>query len=394
MKKLNITKKQYNESKYFNKKYGALKYMSESGKLYKTDKGVVLALESEEDDEPKADEPAGLVGGADGEEEVTVKKGDLASALQDVIDTVKDIAADNDVTLPEEEEDGEGEPGGDDDGDDDEVYNENDFDSIKAFLKEKAISLTDYIYEHESDLKDYLKGCLKVMFETVERGLTSEGLINKELNYYRVAAKLYEKAKSKEDFLVAYSYAACEENAAGGMMCTAPTLGACGILTSLMYYLHKNEGVSEDRLCDLLAVAGIFGNCIKKNASIAGSTGGCQAEVGTACSMAAAAIAFKEGFGLPTIEYAAEMGIEHFLGLTCDPVLGYVIIPCIERNAISILRAYDCAYLAEQLKDVKGNLISFDSVVHAMNYTGNKLAIELKETSLGGLSLEYKYEKR
>ncbi|MCR4634065.1 MAG: L-serine ammonia-lyase, iron-sulfur-dependent, subunit alpha [Erysipelotrichaceae bacterium] len=279
-------------------------------------------------------------------------------------------------------------------GDDDEVYEENSFDAIKKVLEENGISLIEYIYGHESDLKEYLKGCLKVMFETVERGLVSEGLINKELKYYRVAAKLYEKARSREDFLVAYSYAACEENAAGGMMCTAPTLGACGILTSLMYYLHKNEGVNEDELCDYLAVAGIFGNCIKKNASIAGSTGGCQAEVGTACSMAAAAIAFKEGFDLPTIEYAAEMGIEHFLGLTCDPVLGYVIIPCIERNAISILRAYDCAYLAEQLKDVKGNLISFDSVVHAMNYTGNKLAIELKETSLGGLSLEYKYAKR
>ena len=157
-----------------------------------------------------------------------------------------------------------------------------------------------------------------------------------------------------------------------------------------MYYLHFNEHVETDVLCDMLAIAGVFGNCIKKNASIAGSTGGCQAEVGTACAMAASAIAYKQGNDLQTIEYAAEMGVEHFLGLTCDPVLGYVIIPCIERNAVSILRAYDCAYLASQLKGVKTNAISFDSVVHAMNYTGNKLAIELKETSLGGLSLEYK----
>ncbi len=279
-------------------------------------------------------------------------------------------------------------------GDDDEVYEENGFDAIKEVLRMRCISLTEYVYEHEPDLKEYLKECLKVMFEAVERGLSTAGLLNKDLNYYRVAKKLYEKASDRKDYLIAYSYAACEENAGGGMMCTAPTLGACGILTSLMYYLHHNENVEMDKLCDLLAVAGIFGNCIKKNASIAGSTGGCQAEVGTACSMAAAAIAYKEGFELGTIEYAAEMGIEHFLGLTCDPILGYVIIPCIERNAVSILRAYDCAYLAEQLKDVKGNLISFDSVVHAMNYTGNKLAIELKETSLGGLSLEYKYAKR
>lgn len=278
-------------------------------------------------------------------------------------------------------------------GDLNEVYEANCFEDIKKQISDDPKSLLNYIYSHEPDLKHYLIDCLNVMFETVDRGLNTEGLINEELKYYRVAKKLYEKATDRKDYLVAYSYAACEENADGGMMCTAPTLGACGILTSLMYYLHFNELYSDEDLCDLLAVAGIFGNCIKKNASIAGSEGGCQAEVGTACSMAAAAIAYKEGYGLKTIEYAAEMGIEHFLGLTCDPVLGYVIIPCIERNAISILRAYDCAYLAEQLKNVKDNLISFDSVVNAMNYTGNKLARELKETSLGGLASEFKNEK-
>ena len=278
-------------------------------------------------------------------------------------------------------------------GDEDEVYEAQNFEDIKQYLKEHEISLLDYIYLHEPDLKDYLKECIKIMFDAVEKGLHSEGLLNADLNYYRIAAKLYEKAIQKDDYLVAYSYACCEENAAGGLMCTAPTLGACGILTSLMYYLHFNEKRDIDLLCDMLAIGGIFGNCIKKNASIAGSTGGCQAEVGTACSMASAAIAFMNGFDLHSIEYAAEMGIEHFLGLTCDPVLGYVIIPCIERNAISILRAYDCAYLACQLNNIKGNAISFDSVVNAMNYTGHKLATELKETSLGGLSLEYKNAK-
>ena len=280
-----------------------------------------------------------------------------------------------------------------DSGDAREVYEEENFDQIKEYLKSKDMSLLDYVYSHEPDLKDHLKECLKVMYETVDKGLHTEGLLNADLNYYRVAGKLYEKAKERNDFLIAYSYAACEENAAGGMMCTAPTLGACGILTSLMYYLSRNEKMDDDQLCDLLSIAGVFGNCIKRNASIAGSTGGCQAEVGTACAMAAAAIAYLQGADLHTIEYAAEMGIEHFLGLTCDPVLGYVIIPCIERNAVSILRAYDCASLARQLNHVKGNAISFDSVVHAMNYTGNKLAIELKETSLGGLSLEYHYAK-
>ena len=277
-------------------------------------------------------------------------------------------------------------------GDMKETYAENSFAEIKKYLIENHLSLREYIYSHERDLKDHLEICLDTMFDIVEKGIGSEGLLNEDLNYYRIAKNLYEKALDDKDYLVAYSYAAMEENAAGGLMCTAPTLGACGILTSLMYFLHFNKKVDIDELCDMLAIGGIFGNCIKKNASIAGSSGGCQAEVGTACAMASAAIAYHDGADLNTIEYAAEMGVEHFLGLTCDPVLGYVIIPCIERNAISILRAFDCAYLAKQLHGIKDNAISFDSVVKAMNYTGNKLAIELKETSLGGLSLEYHHE--
>ena len=275
-------------------------------------------------------------------------------------------------------------------GDQDEIYNENSFNEIKEYIKHNNIDLLEYVYSHEPDLRDYLKQCLKAMFNSVDRGLKAEGLLNADLNYYRVGKKVYSKCETKDDYLVAYSYAACEENAAGGLMCTAPTLGACGILASLMYYLKFNENIDEDKLCDLLVIAGIFGNCIKKNASIAGSTGGCQAEVGTASAMAAAAISYYYGFELNTIEYAAEMGIEHFLGLTCDPVMGYVIIPCIERNAISILRAFDCAYLAEQLNNVKENAVSFDSIVNVMNYTGSKIAEELRETSKGGLSMEFK----
>ena len=273
--------------------------------------------------------------------------------------------------------------------DDKEIYPENSFNDIKNYLVNNNCTLLEYVYSKEPDLKSHLKECLEVMFDSVNRGLNSEGLLNKDLNYYRVAKKLYQKAKTKDDYLVAYSYAACEENAAGGLMCTAPTLGACGILASLMYYLRFNNNESIDKLIDLLTVAGIFGNCIKKNASIAGSTGGCQAEVGTACSMTAAAIAYYNGAQLNTIEYAAEMGIEHFLGLTCDPVLGYVIIPCIERNAISVLKAFNCAYLAGQLNNIKDNAVSFDNVVKAMNYTGSKIAMELKETSLGGLATEF-----
>ncbi|MBQ6559310.1 MAG: L-serine ammonia-lyase, iron-sulfur-dependent, subunit alpha [Erysipelotrichaceae bacterium] len=274
-------------------------------------------------------------------------------------------------------------------GDDDEVYKENCFDDVKKYLAEHDCDLVTYLYHYEPDLKKHLLECLDVMFQTVEIGLQREGLLNESLKYHRIAKKLNETAKDMNDKLIAYSYAACEENASGGLMCTAPTLGACGILTALMYYLYHDEKQSLDHLCDMLAVAGLFGNCIKQNATIAGSIGGCQAEVGTACAMAAAAIAYHLNGDLRAIEYAAEMGIEHCLGLTCDPVLGYVIIPCIERNAMYILRAFDCANLSLKFKNIKENVISFDSVVNVMNYTGNKLAVELKETSLGGLSLEY-----
>ena len=277
-------------------------------------------------------------------------------------------------------------------GDQDEVYFEKNFSEIKESLLKYGCSLTEYIYIKEPDLRDHLKKIIKQICLTVENGLNNEGLLNADLNYYRVAKRLYEKANKDNDYLIAYSYATCEENASGNIVVTAPTLGACGILSSLIYFLKKHKNVSDDNLCDILAVAGMFGNVIKNNASIAGSTGGCQAEVGTACSMAAAGIAYYYGLDLKYIEYAAEMGIEHHLGLTCDPVMGYVIIPCIERNAVGTLRAFECAYLAKQLVGIKDNAVSFDSVVDTMKYTGNKLALELKETSLGGLALEFKNE--
>lgn len=278
-------------------------------------------------------------------------------------------------------------------GDEDEIYKENTFKEIKDTLKNKNITLLEYIYEKEPDLKEHLLKCLVQMFKTVETGFNRDGLLNEDVKYYRIAKKLILKAKEDKDFLIAYSYACSEENASGDIVVTAPTLGACGILTSLMYFLRFNKQESLDILCDMLAIAGMFGNVIKQNASIAGSTGGCQAEVGTACAMAAAAIAYYYGLDLKYIEYAAEMGIEHHLGLTCDPVKGYVIIPCIERNAVGILRAFECAYMAKQFVGIKDNVVSFDSVVKTMNYTGQKLAPELKETSLGGLALEFKDEE-
>ncbi len=265
--------------------------------------------------------------------------------------------------------------------DDKEIYEENSLNEIKKHLESKGISLCEYIYSHESSLKDYLYEVLQKMSEEVKRGLEGEGCINQRLNYYRNAKKLYEASDDDRSRLTAYSYAASEENAAGNSVVTAPTLGSCGIMASLMYYLKNDKKADRDKLVDALAVGGLFGNIVRENASISGAVGGCQAEVGTACAMAAAAYAHYLGYSLETVEYAAEIGIEHNLGLTCDPVLGYVIIPCIERNAVGVLRAMDACNLAHSLISIgKRNLVSFDSVVETMKYTGKKLAVELKET--------------
>lgn len=193
---------------------------------------------------------------------------------------------------------------------------------------------------------------------------------------------------------MAYAYAAGEENAAGHMVCTGPTLGSSGIISALVYYYSTHVKVNDDRLAEALAFGGIFGNFVKENASIAGSIGGCQAEIGAACAMAAAMIAYLRNDSLEVAERAAEIAIEHHLGLTCDPVKGYVIVPCIERNANGILRAFDAARLARQLELIgKENLITFDMAVETMKYTGLKIPVELKETSLGGLALEYEKKK-
>jgi L-serine dehydratase len=161
----------------------------------------------------------------------------------------------------------------------------------------------------------------------------------------------------------------------------------------LMYHLHHDKQIDNDHLADLLAIAGIFADCIKQNASIAGSKGGCQAEVGTAVSMAAASAAYLMGQDIDQIEYAAEIGMEHHLGLTCDPVMGYVMIPCIERNAMGVLRARDAAILSKYLSNIRRHLVSFDTVVETMNETGKIIPIELKETAEGGLAREYLHEQ-
>ena len=170
------------------------------------------------------------------------------------------------------------------------------------------------------------------------------------------------------------------------MSVTAPTLGSSGLLPALLYYYYYDLKYQRETLVEGLKVAGLIGNLIKHNATISGALGGCQAEIGAACAMGAAMIAYLMGLDMDQIEYAAEMGIEHHLGLTCDPVGGYVMIPCIERNAVCALRAIDAAILARHLRRVHRNRVSFDMVVETMNKTGIKLPIELKESALGGLA--------
>lgn len=278
-----------------------------------------------------------------------------------------------------------------------EIYKENSYEEIKRLCLEKKISLIDYVLENEPNIEEHLSTVLTAMLSSVRKGLSSSGVLPGRLNVEKAAKSLHLQACSLSDdsektklLLMSYAYAACEENASLGEVVTAPTLGACGVIASLMYYYYTDIGISRSKLIRALAVAGIFGNLIKTNASISGAIGGCQAEVGTACAMASAAAAYLNDLNLKQIEYAAEIGIEHNLGLTCDPVEGYVIIPCIERNSLAVLRAMDACVLSKYMSRIKPNKVTFDMIVNTMNYTGKKIPIELKETSLGGLATEFK----
>lgn len=271
------------------------------------------------------------------------------------------------------------------------VYPHQYLDEIKKYCNEHHMQFIDYINECE-DIDEYMLTILNQMLETVHRGLSREGLLPGKLKLERSAKKLFDIAnrmdyEERSKMLISsYAYAAAEENASGGITVTAPTLGSSGVLPALMYYYYYNKGMSKETLVDSLKVGGLFGNLIKHNATISGAKGGCQAEIGAACSMASAAIAFIQRLNDKQIESAAEIGMEHHLGLTCDPVGGYVMIPCIERNAVAALRSMDNAFLMKHLGSIRESKVSFDMVVNTMNYTGNKLAVELKETSLGGLA--------
>ena len=277
------------------------------------------------------------------------------------------------------------------------VYREKNLKEILETLDRNAYSFYDYVMEHENALfVDYLYEILDTMFDSVERGLKREGTIPGKLQLPRVAKQMYTQAinlpaGSERETLIlsSYAYAVAEENASGQTIVTAPTCGSSGVLPAILYYCYKQLNVEKPRLIKALAVAGVFGNVIKNNASISGADAGCQAEIGSACARGAALYAWILGLNNSLIEYAAEMGLEHNLGLTCDPVGGYVQIPCIERNGYAALRAIDCAIYAKNLGYVRKNKVSFDAVVNVMKNTGHDLNKAYKETSLGGLALEF-----
>ena len=274
------------------------------------------------------------------------------------------------------------------------IYDLNTLCDILNLCKKTGITYWEYVQEMEdSDIWDYLHEVWLTMKSAVERGLETEGILPGDLRVRRKATEYYIKAMGYTDNLrtrglvFAYALACSEENAAGGKIVTAPTCGSCGVLASVLYHLYTGHSFSEQRILKALATAGLIGNVAKKNASISGAEVGCQGEVGVACAMAAAAANQLFGGSPPQIEYAAEMALEHHLGLTCDPVCGLVQIPCIERNAFAAARALDTNIYAT-LTDGR-HLISFDKVVAAMKETGHNLPYLYKETSAGGLATQW-----
>lgn len=263
---------------------------------------------------------------------------------------------------------------------------------IQKWTDETGGSFWEFVDRWEgSGVWDYLRRVWQVMKAAVERGIEAEGVLpgglgvrRKAVSYYVNAAGHNTSLKSR-GLVYAYALAVSEENAAGGEIVTAPTCGSCGIVPAVLYHLHTSKGFSETRILHALATAGLFGNVVKTNASISGAEVGCQGEVGVACAMAAAAASQLFGGTPAQIEYSAEMGLEHHLGLTCDPVCGLVQIPCIERNAYAAARALD-SNLYASFSDGRHS-VSFDRVVDVMKRTGHDIPSLYKETSRGGLAL-------
>ena len=274
------------------------------------------------------------------------------------------------------------------------VYKMNTFSEIIEWCDKHGRQIWEYVDQCEGPgIWDYLQEIWQAMKASVERGLDAEGRLPGPLNLMRKAATYHVKAQGylpnlrSRGLVFAYALAVSEENASGGMIVTAPTCGASGVMPGVLYHLAKGHAFSDTRIVHALATAGLVGNVVKHNASISGAEVGCQGEVGVACAMASAAACQLFGGSPYQIEYAAEMGLEHHLGMTCDPVCGLVQIPCIERNAFAACRALD-TNIYSTFSDGR-HRISFDHVVEVMKQTGKDLPSLYKETSAGGLALGY-----
>lgn len=276
-----------------------------------------------------------------------------------------------------------------------EIYPLNTLSAIRAYCEDHGMRLYDYVYACEgSEIRHFLTEVWLTMKYAIARGISKKGTLPGGLEVERRAKILYdglapdESAETRENRLVcAYAFAVSEENASGGTIVTAPTCGACGVVPAVLKYAQERMGYTDEQIINALATAGLIGNLIKTNASISGAECGCQAEIGSACCMATAALSELREMTLGQIEYGAEVAMEHHLGLTCDPIGGLVQIPCIERNAVAAMRAINASSLAYFLSDSRK--ISFDLVVKTMYETGKDLRHGYKETAEGGLAKLY-----
>ena len=276
------------------------------------------------------------------------------------------------------------------------VYPQSSFTAISEFCKANEMRLSDYVFLREGDeIREFLFEVWQVMKNAIHEGLTTSGILPGGLDVERKAQQLYnkrhidEREVTRENRIVcAYAYAVSEQNADNGTIVTAPTCGACAVLPSVLRYMQEKHRFSDEQIIRALAVAGLIGTLTKTNASISGAECGCQAEIGTACSMASAALGELFEMGIDQIEYAAEIAFEHHLGLTCDPICGLVQIPCIERNAVAAMRAINAVNLANFLSGSRK--ISLDMVIRTMYETGKDLSHHYRETSTGGLAKLYK----
>ncbi len=276
------------------------------------------------------------------------------------------------------------------------VYKQKSFMQIRRYCESNNMDLFDYVCEVEGKEETirFLTEIWKTMEEAILRGLNTTGVLPGRLKLQRKAKEVYEKKPVLNDenankirLLSSYAYAVGEENASGGIIVTAPTCGASGVVPAALYYMKQKYKIPDEKIIKALAVAGVIGNVVKTNASVSGAECGCQAEIGTACSMAAGAVAYLLGLSLERIDNSAEVAMEHHLGLTCDPVYGYVQIPCIERNAVAAVRAIDAALLSSMITE--DNRVTFDMVVETMYETGKDLSTHYRETSEGGLAKKY-----